>query len=81
MMMHEIDKYMIVAEAAERWGLPIDTVKNKLKPSVKGTWTQTEKMIEEGLLKYYQNPGKKQKIWIISMAAMEKWFGENKNNL
>lgn len=74
--MKEIDKYMHVAEAAERWGVPIETVKNKLKPANKYTWPKTLEMIEEGLLKYHQQEGKKQKNWIISTAAMERWFGE-----
>lgn len=76
--MKEIDNYMTVAEAAYRWGILTDRVKNKLKPSVKGTWSQTEKMIEDGLIKYFQHPEKKQKIWIISTQAMEQWFGEKK---
>lgn len=81
MMMHEIDKYMIVAEAAYRWGLPIDTVKNKLKKSIKGNVEIIAKLEEKGLIKYSKHPDSTQGVWIITDDAMEKWFGENKNNL
>lgn len=76
--MKEIDKYMTVAEAADRWGIPVETLKNKLKPSVASFWAQTEKMIEEGLLKYYQKDDDRNRQWIISEAAMIRWFGEKK---
>lgn len=66
---------MTVNEAAERWGMSADTIKSKLKPSLPKAWEQTEKMIEEGLLKYYQKGQRKE--WIISTKAMEKWFGKN----
>lgn len=66
---------MTVAEAAERWGIPQETIKNKLKPSFPSAWAQTEKMIEDGLLKYFQKNGGQRKEWIISEAAMKKWFG------
>ncbi|MEB6549052.1 helix-turn-helix domain-containing protein [Heyndrickxia sporothermodurans] len=74
--MKEIDKYMTVSEAAHRWGISQDTIKNKLKPSVKYTWAKTEKMLEDGLLKYYQKPGAQRKEWIITTEAMELWFGK-----
>jgi len=77
--MKEIDKYMTVTEAADRWGIPVETLKNKLKPSVASSWTQTEKMIEEGLIKYYQKEGGNRQ-WIISEAAMIRWFGEKRKN-
>jgi len=78
--MKEIDKYMTVTEAADRWGIPVETLKNKLKPSVASSWTQTEKMIEEGLIKYYQKEGGNRQ-WIISEAAMIRWFGEKRKKL
>lgn len=74
--MKEIDKYMTVAEAAHRWGVPQETIKNKLKPSFPTSWAQTEKMIEEGLLKFFQKGEGKRREWIISVDAMAKWFGE-----
>ncbi|MGN7402716.1 DNA-binding protein [Cytobacillus praedii] len=72
--MNEIDKYMTVTEAAHRWEVPVDTVQNYLKPSVPTTWAKTEKMIENGLLKYFQKPDGKRREWIISEQAMEIWF-------
>ena len=76
--MKEIDKYMTVSEAADRWGIPVETLKNKLKPSVASSWAQTKKMIEEGLLKYYQKDDGGNRKWIISEAAMIRWFGEKR---
>lgn len=71
----DIDNYMTVAEAAHRWGLSQETVKNKLKPSVVGQKT-IDDMIKKGLIKYFQKPGGKRKEWIVSRRAMEIWFGE-----
>jgi hypothetical protein len=74
--MNQIDNYMTVAEAAHTWGVSLDTLQNKLKPSVAGTWAKTEEMIERGLLKYFQKPGGKRKEWIITRQAMEMWYGK-----
>lgn len=75
--MKEIDNYMTVGEAAHHWNLPIETVKNKLKPSIKGVKEAIEMMDEEGLIKYSKHPDSKQGVWIITQQAMEKWFGKN----
>ena len=72
--MNEIDKYMTPMEAADRWGLSQETVKSRLKPSLYPK--QIPEMIEAGLIKYYQKPDGKRKEWIISVDAMEKWFGK-----
>lgn len=72
--MKEIDKYMTVNEASERYGISADSIKNHLKPSIPSLWKKTEKMIDDGLLKYYQKGRRKE--WIISVDAMEKWFGK-----
>lgn len=73
--MKEIDKYMTPAEAAYRWGLPQETIKNKLKPSIVGQ-EAIDKMIDAGLIKYFQKPNGQRKEWIISEEAMEIWFGK-----
>lgn len=72
--MKEIDNYMTVAEAAHRWNVPQETLKSKLKPAISSSWAQTEQMIEEGLLKYFQKPGGQRKDWIITTDAMKRWF-------
>lgn len=72
-MSKEIDKYMTPAEAAYRWGISQETLKNKLKPSIVGQ-DVINQMIDDGLIKCFQKPGGKRKEWIISVAAMEKWF-------
>lgn len=76
--MNNIDNYMTVAEAAYRWGLPQETVKSKLKPSIKSYKEQTDQMLKDGLIKFFQKPGGQRKEWIISIQAMEQWFGEPK---
>jgi len=74
----EIDNYMTPAEASFRWGISIETLKNKLKPSVSSD-EEIRSMIEQGLIKYFVKPGGKNKQWIISTQAMYEWFGEPKN--
>lgn len=76
--MKEIDKYMTVNEAAERFNISVETIKNRLKPSIKSFNSQLEQMIEEGLVKYYLKEDGKRKEWIISTDAMDIWF-LNKN--
>lgn len=75
----EIDKYMSVAEAAHRWGVPQETVKNKLKPSIVGQET-IDSAIKKGIIKFFQKPGGRNKDWIISEAAMKMWFGEKRDS-
>lgn len=76
--MKEIDKYMTVNEASKRFNIPVETIKNRLKPSIKSFNSQLEQMIEEGLVKYYLKEDGKRKEWIISTDAMDIWF-LNKN--
>lgn len=71
--MKEIDKYMTPSEAAHRWGLSQETVKNKLKPSIN---KNIDQMINDGLIKFFQKPEGQRKEWIITNEAMEKWFGK-----
>lgn len=72
----EIDNYMTIAEAAYRWGKKQETVKNKLKPSLNKE--EIEQMEREGLIKSFVEPGKSKRSWIISVQAMEKWYGKEK---
>lgn len=71
--MAKIDDFMTVSEAAYRWNIPLETVKNKLKPSVN---KDLNKMIDDGLVKYFQKPNSRMKSWIISKQAMKIWFVE-----
>lgn len=74
--MKEIDQYMTVAEAAERWGIPENTVRARLKNREKSYINTVNEMIEKGLIKYYIKPGGIRKDWIVSDAAMFQWFGK-----
>jgi len=71
---HEIDKYMTPTEAAYRWGMSPETVKNRLKHSFYKK--EVEQFIEEGLIKRFKKPGGKRSEWIISEEAMKRWFGD-----
>ncbi len=70
----KINNYMTVNEAAYRWNIKTNTVKNKLKPSLNKQ--EIEMMIEKGLIKYFIEPGKKNRSWIITSEAMEYWFNK-----
>lgn len=75
-----IDKYMTPNEAAYRWGIKIERLKEKLKPSRNNE--EIERMVKDGLIKYFIEPGKKNRSWIISDKAMKVWFPkENKKTL
>lgn len=83
--MKEIDKYMFLQEASLNWGIPYETVKNKVKPSLANP-EQIESMLERGLIKYFEPPRnpnrtykRDQKTWLVSITAMYEWFGEPKN--
>lgn len=70
--MKEIDKYMTPAEAAYRYDISINTIKERLKPSRNSE--QIDEMVKEGLIKFFVEPGKVNRSWIITSDAMEKWF-------
>lgn len=71
-----INNFMSPSEAAHRWGLSPDTVKSRLKPSLYEK--QIDEMINKGLIKCFQKPNGQRKEWILSVEAMEKWFGKEK---
>lgn len=70
---------MTPAEAAYRWGIKQETVKNKLKPSLNEE--QINEFIDKGYIKYFSKPGGQRKEWIISEKAMELWFGKNNKKI
>lgn len=74
----EIDKYMTVPEAADIFNIPVETIKNRLKPSIKTFSSQLIPMIEKGLIKSYLKRDGKRKEWIISEDAMKIWFFSEK---
>lgn len=74
----EINKYMTPNEAAYRWGINQETVKNKLKPSLNAD--EIDEFIRRGLIKSFVRPDGQRKEWIISKDAMGIWFGEPKKS-
>ncbi|WP_426981332.1 helix-turn-helix domain-containing protein [Bacillus pseudomycoides] len=79
--MKEIEKYMTTAEAAYKWGITRDTLKNKYSPSMLNSKQKDDlqKMIDRGIIKYFLPPNGKRKDWIITREAMIHWFGEPRN--
>lgn len=69
----EIDNYMSVSEAAHRWGIPTNTVKGRLKPSIVGE-DKINEMVDKGYIKYFEHPNSGRREWIISEDAMREWF-------
>ena len=69
-----IDKYMTPSEAAYRWGVNQETVKNKLKPSLNKD--EIEDFTKRGLIKSFMRPDGKRREWIVTTDAMEIWFGK-----
>ncbi|MBJ8107720.1 hypothetical protein B5P41_29900, partial [Bacillus sp. SRB_28] len=58
-----------------------ETIKNKYSPSLMNEKqiNDLERMLQEGLVKYFLHPEGKRKEWIISRQAMYEWFGEPKD--
>lgn len=76
--MRKIDDYMTVNEAAHRWGVNIETLKERLKPSRSAE--QIERLTEAGMIKAFIKPGGRRREWIISRDAMELWYGKEFKN-
>lgn len=70
-----IDNYMTPNEAAHRWGVKIETLKERLKPSRN---KHLEDLIDKGLIKYYKHPDRARGEWILSREFMEKYYGKEK---
>ncbi|MBJ8107910.1 DNA-binding protein, partial [Bacillus cereus group sp. N8] len=58
-----------------------ETIKNKYSPSLMNEKqiNDLERMLQEGLVKYFLHPEGKRKEWIINRQAMYEWFGEPKD--
>lgn len=78
--MNNIDNYMSPAEAADRWGIPFAALKEKLRGRTPAAEEKIDHMLRNGMIKYYLPPGGQRKDWIISMEAMQYWYGDPKKN-
>ncbi|MBU4642282.1 DNA-binding protein [Bacillus toyonensis] len=78
--MKEIEKYMTPMEASFTWGIPRETLKAKYSPSSMNQQQaeDLQRMLDEGLIKYFLQSEGKRKEWIISRQAMYEWFGAPK---
>ena len=72
-MKKEIDKYMTIAEASERYDLHEKTIKERLAGRSKKGRENLEQLLEKGLVKYFKRQGGKRGEWIITTDAMEFW--------
>lgn len=68
-----INDYMTPNEAADRWDIKIEALKERLKPSRN---KNLDELIAEGLIKQYKPVGKVRGEWIISKDFMEKFYGK-----
>lgn len=68
----DINNYMTPQEAADRWQLPVRTVRQRL--DIKRHPALIDDL-NQGTVKGYKSPGSKITNWIISTRAMEKWYG------
>lgn len=76
----EINKYMTPNEASYRWDINLETLKERLKPS--RNKNQIEDLKKKGLIKSFKRPDAIRNEWIITVNAMELWYGKEpkKNN-
>lgn len=70
----KINDYMTINEAAYRWDININTLKQRLKPSRNAE--QIERLKKDGLIKSFKRPDAQRNEWIISRSAMELWYGK-----
>ena len=68
-----INDYMTPNEAADRWGIKIEALKERLKPSRN---KNLDELIKDGLIKQYKPIGKQRGEWILSRDFMEKYYGK-----
>lgn len=71
-----INNYMTVKEAAQRWGVKVPALREKLNIQRR---PELQKEIDSGLVKYFKADGAAYGDWIISKNAMEKWYGPEPN--
>lgn len=72
--MKEIDNYMTVAEAVQRYGISRHTIKDRLAMRTESAKLEVQALIDAGYIKYYKAPEAKYGEWIITTTAMEKLF-------
>lgn len=75
--MKEIEKYMTLVEAANRYNVSKDTLKDRLKMRTDSAKREVQSLIDAGYIKYYKAPEAKRGEWIITTYAMEKLFKKN----
>lgn len=70
--MTTINDYMTRTEAAHRWGLSENTLKERLKTR---NAHNLEPHIAKGRIKQFKVPGALRGEWIITRELMEIWYG------
>lgn len=71
--MHEIDNYMSIPEAAERYGMQETTIKERLRGRTKQSEHDVALLKQRGLIKHYKKQGATRGEWIITKDAMRFW--------
>lgn len=69
--MKDIDNYMSVIEASDRYNVSEATIKMRLSArSIKGQ-RDIKYLVDNGLIKYYKKVDGQRGIWILTNAAMD----------
>lgn len=71
----KINDYMTPNEASYRWGVNIEAIKERLKPSRN---KNLDELINQGLVKFFKHPDKARGEWIVTREFMEKYYGKEK---
>lgn len=71
--MHDIDNYMTIAEAADRFDIQQSTLKERLSGRTKQGAYDVELLKQRGLIKHYKKQGATRGEWIVTTDAMRFW--------
>lgn len=69
-----LTEIMMPVEACERWGI----TQEKFRKTIERQPEKIEKLIQIGLMKYYQKTPQSRKKWMVSTDAMRELFGSIK---
>ena len=74
--MNEIDKYMSLIEASDRYNVLEATIKMRLAARSSKGEKEIKYLTDNGLIKYYKKKGGQRGIWILTDEAMQYLFEE-----
>lgn len=69
-----INDYMTITEAAYRYNISRDTLKDRLAMRTDSAKLEVQALIDDGYIKHFKAPDAKRGEWIVTTVAMEKLF-------